>query len=642
EYADFSTAKSPGYAGVSTAKTPGYAGVSPAIKEENTNKALQAICQKAKEMQVWQPFMICYLLLNGPQTQRMLIDAYNPNQTSGEDNKCRSILYWIANSRDWLTRTGERYNQYFSIPDEDACLADPYVLKIIAGVIQYLDKLPKTAPAAPVIEPDDQTKHSIAPDDQTRRNIEQILAQNFQYGYTHGIRQQEKFKEAYQNTFGKAIDCEDLDATIDSIAFLIDDRAFSFDAVLPQPRLEKLTRTIDNLFEDGAPFIEYDALLQTCELMPIQTAIVLRAYLSHHFRDRYTFAQTTFAPNPAPELDEPLPETIANEVLYTGDITSLDTIAERFPYLTRETIASHLSANEDILVDKENIMHTEAVGLDESDIDTLRNTLNTLLDANPVLSYKQFIDELTESDVSGADQLSNLLDASPALLQQYLFRKLGDEFSFAKAISRLEDESGQISDTSIADIMANEFSGKTRIEMDEIEEVIKRYGLVDFQPQVFRFLYDNYCRVSKDLFASNSELEFDIKAIDQAIDKQCQGDYMPVQDLTLVLLPYVNYPWTEYLLINYLYRYSRQFSIKNKTVTTKLGTRGMIVRKNSSLDIPNYNNILIYYISQSIPFPKDTNELYDLLLDHGLITRKSSTISSLLAKAKNIKETQHV
>lgn len=605
--------------------------------EANKHNYLTAICEKAKANQCWPAFWITYLILNGPQTQRALTDAYNPNLNSVDKNRCRSILYWLARrdgkGKDWLTKSGDIYNQYFSIDSPESCLADPYVQKILKSVDADLSDIPEPEPKAPAINLDDQT----------RQNIEQILAQAFQYGYSHGIRQQEKFKEAYQNAFGKAIDCEDLDAAIDSIAFLMDDRAYSFDAVLTAQRRDALMQKIDKWFEEGAPFIEYDALLQACELLPIKAAAALRTYLMHQLGPGYTYNKFSFAQDSAPELDEPLTESIANEVLYTGDITPLDTLAERFPYLTRETIASYLSANDAILSDKERYMHIESIGLDESDIDALNNTLNTLLDANPVLSYNEFIAELKEDNESAADQLSNLLEASPAMLQQYLSRKLSEDFSFAKAISRPDDEGVQSGDTSIADIMANEFAGKARIEMDEIEEVIKKYGLVNWlQPEVFKYLYNQYCRVSRDLFVSDSEFEFDIYSIDKAIDEQCQNNYLPLQDFITTRLPYSNYPWNEYLLLSYLYRFSKRYTIKNKTVTTKYGCGGMIVKRHTALDISDYRKILAFYIAQNNQTSNSIEEIGEILIEHGLIMRKSSSLSGILAEAKKLKESKHV
>ena len=594
---------------------------------------LTAICQKSKEIKYWQAFSISYLILNGPQGIGAILSEFDSTLTTKESNNNRAIFSLWISERPWFSRTGTYRNYIYYILDIDACLADPYVQKILKSVDADLNDIPEPEPKAPAINLDDQT----------RQNIEQILAQAFQYGYSHGIRQQEKFKEAYQNAFGKAIDCEDLDAAIDSVAFLMDDRAYSFDAVLTAQRRDALMQKIDKWFEEGAPFIEYDALLQACELLPIKAAAALRTYLMHQLGPGYTYNKSSFAQDTTPELDEPLPESIANEVLYTGDITPLDTLAERFPYLTRETIASYLSANDAILSDKERYMHIESIGLDESDIDALNNTLNTLLDANPVFSYNEFIAELKEDNESAADQLSNLLEASPAMLQQYLSRKLSEDFSFAKAISRPDDEGVQSGDTTIADIMANEFAGKARIEMDEIEEVIKKYGLVNWlQPEVFKYLYNQYCRVSRDLFVSDSEFEFDIYSIDKAIDEQCQNNYLPLQDFITTRLPYSNYPWNEYLLLSYLYRFSKRYTIKNKTVTTKYGCGGMIVKRYTALDISDYRKILAFYIAQNNQTSNSIEEIGEILIEHGLIMRKSSSLSGILAEAKKLKESKHV
>lgn len=594
--------------------------------ETNKSNYLASICQKAKKTQNLQAFVICYLINNGPQTLETILNIFNPNYNTTEKHRYRSIIYSLSSIKDWLVKDSL---SILSISDVDACLADPYVQKILKSVDADLSDIPEPEPKAPAINLDDQT----------RQNIEQILAQAFQYGYSHGIRQQEKFKEAYQNAFGKAIDCEDLDEAIDSIAFLMDDRAYSFDAVLTAQRRDALMQKIDKWFEEGAPFIEYDALLQACELLPIKAAAALRTYLMHQLGPGYTYNKSSFAQDTTPELDEPLPESIANEVLYTGDITPLDTLAERFPYLTRETIASYLSANDAILSDKEHYMHIESIGLDESDIDALNNTLNTLLDANPILSYNEFIAELKEDNESAADQLSNLLEASPAMLQQYLSRKLSEDFSFAKAISRPDDEGVQSGDASIADIMANEFAGKTRIEMDEIEEVVKKYGLIRSQPTVFKYLYDNFIRINKTSFISNNSMNFSsyINIIDKLILDQLSSsncEYMPIVDYNLNSLPPVGIPWTPYLLVQYLYNFSKQCRIISMTITTKFGLGGVIASQTYK---QSYDEIIIDFLLSQKSFPTSEEDAAIILKEANLIYKHNTKIMNLYNKAKAIK-----
>ena len=73
-------------------------------------------------------------------------------------------------------------------------------------------------------------------------------------------------------------------------------------------------------------------------------------------------------------------------------------------------------------------------------------------------------------------------------------------------------------------------------------------------------MYTNAIRISHKWFASKGGAKFSVKETDAIIDRFCDGDYIPLQDVKeFALFPESSFPWTEYLLEQYVAFYSEKF-----------------------------------------------------------------------------------
>lgn len=598
------------------------------------NKQLATICQMARESERFQPFLIAYILLNGPQTQRSILDAFKSNASS--EAVYRGILYNMEKNKDWLEKQEIGYKRFaFAIPDPSSCLTDPYVQKVFSCMGADLPRISQgiTKSPKPVVELDEKVREAVV----------QILIDHFQSRYARGLRQQEKFREAWRSVYGCEPDFVDIDAVVRSVTMQIGDMDYVCQNVLSPERRDALLAAIEQMFNDeykDVPYIEYDALLEHVDdLLPIREGAELRIYLTAIMPSGYRYGDRDFCTEPPPERPD-LGELLTDKVLEYGEPCPLDTLCEQVPWLSKTTIATTLRAQTDtIFEDKDIFVHIDTIELDE---DVVQAALKELTDHNPIVSYNDLIEKIAENPdtESDADSLNRLRQISQRMLQNVLASKWGDNFDFGKAITirddTQDDDAPSVQTGRIADILAMEFAGRERVTVEEIDRVVMKHNLVDgFQPEVYRYFYNNFCRISQDEFIADYDISFDVLKIDNDIYQQFSGEYMPLKKLNITLLSPIGYSWNEYLLTSYLYRFSDHYRLRCKTITTKgkNGIGGLIVKSNSTLVDKNYNDVLSIWASKLPNMPENADLLGDILVELGLIMRKSSSLNGIYNKA---------
>ena len=95
----------------------------------------------------------------------------------------------------------------------------------------------------------------------------------------------------------------------------------------------------------------------------------------------------------------------------------------------------------------------------------------------------------------------------------------------------------------------------------------------------FDSLYTNAIRISHQWFAAKSSAEFSVKETDNILERFCDGKYMPLSSITeFATFPNASYPWSEYLLEQYVAYFSEKFYLLHGNYN-KNCVVGAIVRK---------------------------------------------------------------
>ncbi len=144
-------------------------------------------------------------------------------------------------------------------------------------------------------------------------------------------------------------------------------------------------------------------------------------------------------------------------------------------------------------------------------------------------------------------------------------------------------------------------------------------------------------RVNASHYVRRDQINFDVEAIDEILEKMCPGPFAPLKSVNLFLLfPEIGgWPWNEFVLESYLYRGSAKFALINlsfgKTVVS-----GAIVRKDSG--IADYRQLVVNALADSTATGSDGAAL-DFLVKSGYQMRRNfKGITEIRRKAALLRE----
>gem|GEM_PF-3797293 len=590
------------------------------------------LLQIARQKRNWNAFVILYIIQNGAQTQRQLLDAYDIDMDTESENRCRSILYWWSGNFDWFVKSGERGNYIFDIPVVPKCLSNHYVetiiekltgSKAVSNNVRYYGNNHENVTVnlnSPLPDPP-----SLEPSDDEEGRIVDILRDYFAEGYGGGPKQQYRFAQRFEERYYRKcrLEGDGLDATIVRLTWQIDEKGYRPETILSDENDDRLMETIDRMFSNGAPYIEYQALMDSQDeagdsyLLPIKTADDLCTYLRYIHAD-YTYFPQKLA-NDKTLASVNITEQITEFVLNRGDWVSLEDLRCEFPYLSRNTITTNM--DNDVMLEnaKDNTwIHIDNIGLDESDYETMGDCIAEGLRESAPLNYPSLFERLPDLI---ADVLQNL---PKDVMRSLLAMKYGDQYAFKAVINYVGASS------SLDTALENEFGHQERITMSDIEDLMKRMGTQAYST-VFTYIYNNFCRISESDFVKAESISFDVPAIDRQIAAQHKGDYILMRDIIFDGFPYAGYQWNKYLLYSYIYRYSERYELRNAVnFPVKRGEGGLAAHKANH---KQYDEYLFDYLSKQNKRYKTDEDIVDVLFESILIYfRKYKNSASLLNK----------
>ena len=171
--------------------------------------------------------------------------------------------------------------------------------------------------------------------------------------------------------------------------------------------------------------------------------------------------------------------------------------------------------------------------------------------------------------------------------------------------------------------------------LGDLEEFASQFQL----PIYWSDVYAHAVRVSYDDFISRSRIQFDIEATDRVLEAICPGDYMPfeaVSSAMMMHLPPCGYQWNGYLLLNYVYAFSKVFRLCEKSLG-KAGYYGAMVRR-SCKEINVYDTLAERVLTDDDTWstPKDA---LSLLVHRGYqAQQRLKGIDAIVARARQKKQ----
>lgn len=208
---------------------------------------------------------------------------------------------------------------------------------------------------------------------------------------------------------------------------------------------------------------------------------------------------------------------------------------------------------------------------------------------------------------------------------------LRDQFSFSKAIIAPKGTSVDYTDLFRAFASDHETFTLADLESFSSEQKLPIYWESTFA--------GGAVRVNETEFVNRSLVPFDVDAVDQVLEDFCPGDYLPIQAISSAMmmhLPSCGYRWNGYLLLSYVYGFSKVFHLFCNSLG-KTGFYGAMVRKKCK-EIINYGSLIERVLTDDDTWTTSADAL-NLLVKRGYQAfKKYKGIDTVVERARKNKQ----
>ena len=453
-----------------------------------------------------------------------------------------------------------------------------------------------------------------------------ILADHFPKGYRlESTLDMKRMRRYYEELTGKALDLDPtkLEATIREYGIIYNGRLYMPQNMLSDEMKERILAFIDRCFEDGASAVYYEAIFKEFseDLLDfnIADADMLKAFLDFSVADKYYIGRSYLSleyhtVDPVDEIRQCLKQ-------YATPV-QINDICATLPHIPEDRVCSILGSNgEFVRNSKGEYFHADALDLTEEELKNIIVIIDSAINEHKFISGNELYDAIRIKHPHTFDKNASF---STIGWRDALKYKIGNKFFF---VGNIISKSG----ISMSDVFAEYGKNKSQFSIEELIQFADSIGTgIYFGP-----LYTNVIRISQQWFASKSNAHFSVKETDAVLERFCSGKYMPLCAIQeFAVFPEASFPWTEYLLEQYVAFFSEKFYLLHGDYS-KNCTVGAIVKKNSGFN--TFDDLVTDIIACSgVPLQK--KEVLDYLAENGYIARRAFTnIETLIINARAIR-----
>ena len=297
-------------------------------------------------------------------------------------------------------------------------------------------------------------------------------------------------------------------------------------------------------------------------------------------------------------------------------------------FIPYDVVYHYLSVDEESLnIGNSTWMLAEHFPVSAAEADRIGNVLDEYFVNNNYLQAFDLVPLLHSKLPNIAENLSGMTYMAVFNIVAYYLR---DRFSFTKAI--ISPKGTSVDFTDLFRAFAAE---RDTFSISDLEALASELKLPIYWECTFS---GGAVRVSKTEFVNRRLIQFDVDAIDAALEDLCPGDYSPLQSVSSAMmlhLPSCGYRWNGYLLQSYVYGFSKVFRLSYSSFG-KGGFYGAMVRR-SCKEINNYRALIERVLTDDDTW-ETTADALNLLVRHGYqAVRKYKGIDNVAANAKRNK-----
>lgn len=453
-----------------------------------------------------------------------------------------------------------------------------------------------------------------------------ILVEYFPKGYRlESALDMKRMRRYYEELTGKALDLNQaiLETAIRNCGIVYDGRLYMPQNMLSDEMRDQILFFIERCFDEGRSAVYYEAVFREFseKLLDhnIFNADMLKAYLTYYVSDQYYMGRSYLAKEYRDDVD-PIDEV--RQCLKQYDFpVQVDELCDSLSHITEERIRFILGSNgEFVRNSKGEYFHADSLELTKEELENIAAIIDSTIEEHEFISGNELYDAIQTKypytfEKNAVFSVIGWRDA--------LKYKFGDRFSF---VGNIVSRAG--TSLSMSDVFAEYGKERQRFSIDELEQFAESIGTTIY----FDSLYTNAIRISHKWFASKGGAKFSVKETDAVIDRFCDGDYIPLQDVKeFALFPESSFPWTEYLLEQYVAFYSEKFYLMHGNYNKNCAV-GAIVRKACRFD--SFDDLVTDILAHN-DVSLQKKAVLDYLAENGYIARRSYTnIEELMINAR--------
>ena len=460
-------------------------------------------------------------------------------------------------------------------------------------------------------------------------SINRILTEKFPKGYRIGSAiDMMKMRRYYKEDTGNELTVkkEILETKIKSCGIEYDGKIYVPKTMLKEEVKGKIFAYITDCFAKGKSTVYYQALYKEFNEDLLDSNLynpdMLKTYLAYFLADCYYFGRSYLAPSMQAVI-EPI-EEIRQVLLDNKTPVAVEDLCGILSHISRNRILTILSSNAEFVRNsKGEYFHADCLKLTDDELAGITEIIRTAITEQKFISGNELYDAIRQKYPEAYDKnteysLIGWRDALKYRLSKY-FSFTGNIISRRKAA------------LSMSDVYAGFAKTRKHFTLDELDKFAESLS-TNSTGGYIGAVYPYVVRVSYQDFVPKNEVHFQVKKTDAVLAKLCQGNYMPLYEVSESgLLPEASHPWTVYLLQQYVAFYSKVFYLQHGGFGKNNAT-GAMVRRTFWLE--TFDDFITEVLAES-DTPLEKQAALNYLAKQGYIARRSYTnMETLLLNAR--------
>ena len=463
--------------------------------------------------------------------------------------------------------------------------------------------------------------------DEMKNNCNTILRQNFEDGYQiDDYMHQMRFLSCYEDTFGSELDIteDELDRLLKYVGQIREGRVFC-KSNNDTPLITSIFEIVENAFENGATAVFFECIYERymdslISEMNIYNADALRDIMKNDSRFQSNYHIERFA-----IVKNGISADTTNEIraILQSSHTPLtfEDFKERLWYVPMDRIKSELARfSEAVCVDRGIYLYALNFYISPDEKVALIKAMRSAIYSNGYLVSKNLREIFNKACPSAALDSEYLKDYAIRDVLKILFQ---DEFDFSSSVIT---EKGNPLD--IGQLYRNYAAEHEQLTLREIKEFQETIGLPIYWGDIFKEMV----RISAEELVRKDKVQFDVEAVDDALEKMYPNEYTALKDITLFLsLPAASVRWNGYVLESYLRGYSKKFRLVQVSISND-DYYGVMLKNTS--DLESYNDVAADMLAKNKSWADEKSALRCLVDAKFQQRAKNSNISVIVKAAR--------